>query len=57
MKAKTKSQIATEYRISYTTFIKWLKETPGIDLKPNQRLLSPKQIKIFYEYYGNPETE
>ena len=54
MKAKLKSAVATEYRISYSTFIAWLREMPELNLKPNQRLLTPLQIEKIYEVYGNP---
>jgi hypothetical protein len=57
MKAKLKSLLAKEYRVSYTTFVKWLNEVPNLNLKPNQRLLTPIQIKMIYEYHGHPEGE
>ena len=54
MKPKSKSQLAKEFRISYSTFSKWLKAIPELELKPNQRILYPKQINMLYEYYGEP---
>ncbi len=57
MKAKYKNEIAREYNISYTTFLRWLKDVPDLVLKPKQRLLSPKQIRAIYFFYGNPTGE
>jgi len=57
MKSKLKSKLAAEYQISHTTLLKWLKEVPDLNLKPNQRLLSPSQIKKFYDFHGHPSGE
>lgn len=54
MKAKFKYEVATEFQMSYNTFIKWIKDVPNLNLKKGQKLLSPKQILLIYSYYGNP---
>lgn len=56
MKAKLKSELAREYGISIKTFQVWLREVPDINVKPKQRILSPKQTKMFYEFHGYPDN-
>ena len=51
-KALTKKQLAIDYGVSYTTFLKWIKNIPELQLDPKQRLLTPKQIDIIYETLG-----
>ncbi len=55
MKAKLKSAVATEYRMSYNAFIAWIKEIPNLNIT-RRKLLSPKQIKMIYEHLGDPES-
>lgn len=56
MKAETatKSQLANQYKVHYTTFIKWLKMVPDLKLSPRQRLLTPKQVQNIYDHLGEP---
>lgn len=56
MKATNKTELAKRFNISYSTLIKWLKQIPELELTKGQRILTPKQIDILYEYYGNPES-
>jgi hypothetical protein len=55
MKPQTKKQLSIKYKVSYNTFIKWLKNIPDLNLYPNQRTLTPKQIEIIYNEFGMPD--
>lgn len=57
MKATNLSALAKKYDVSYSTFIKWTKQVPLLELTKGQRILTPKQISILFEYFGNPEKE
>ena len=48
----TKKQLSIIYGVSYSTFLKWIKNIPELKLDPKQRLLTPKQIDIIYESLG-----
>ena len=56
MKAETasKTQLAIKYKVSYNTFIKWLRMIPELELNPKKRLLTPKQVQIVYNHLGEP---
>lgn len=53
-KPLTKKELSKKYKVSYNTFIKWLKNIPELQLFPNQRTLTPKQIEIIYNALGEP---
>ena len=53
-KPLTKKQLAKKYKISYNTFKKWIEAISELNLIPNQRLLTPKQVEIIYEALGEP---
>lgn len=54
-KPTTKKELSKKYKVSYNTFIKWLKNIPELKLFPAQRTLTPKQIDIIYKELGFPE--
>ena len=56
MKAETatKTQLAKQYKVHYTTFIKWLKMIPDLELDVKLRILTPKQVQIIYNHLGEP---
>lgn len=53
-KTFTKKELSKKYMVSYNTFISWLKNVPELNLMPNQRLLTPKQVSLIYEFLGEP---
>ena len=57
MKATNKKTLAQNFGISVTTMAKWLKQVPELNLTKGQRVLSPKQISILFQYFGNPYEE
>jgi hypothetical protein len=54
MKPLTKKQLSKKYKISYNLFMKWIKNIPELDLRTNQRILTPKQIEIIHSVLGLP---
>lgn len=52
--AATKSQLAKQYKVHYTTFIKWLKMIPELKLSKGQRILTPRQVQLVFEHLGEP---
>jgi hypothetical protein len=53
--AYNKSQLARMYNISGETFKKWLILVPDLDLRPAQRILTPKQVEKVFKHHGIPE--
>ncbi len=49
-----KTELAKRYSVSYSTFIKLLKEVPGLNLHPKLRTLTPKQVALIYDHLGEP---
>jgi hypothetical protein len=54
VKSYTKSELAGFYGISGPTFKKWLREQSNLDLPPNIRILTPKQVAHIFEEFGIP---
>ncbi|MEJ7821513.1 MAG: DUF4248 domain-containing protein [Chitinophagaceae bacterium] len=56
MKAETstKTQLAKQYKVHYSTFIKWLQLIPDLNLSTKQRSLTPKQVQLIYNHLGEP---
>ncbi len=56
MKAETstKTQLAKQYKVHYSTFVKWLQMIPDLNLTKGQRLLTPKQVELIYKHLGEP---
>jgi hypothetical protein len=52
--AINKTTLAQGYGISYNTFKKWLSTIPNLNLSTKTRILTPKQVEIIYEEFGNP---
>lgn len=55
-KASTKTQLAQQYGVHINTFKKWLSDFPAIKLSPKTRILTPKQVQLIYEEFGEPPT-
>ena len=56
MRATTasKTQLAIQYKVSYNTFIKWLRMIPELEINRKTRLLTPKQVQMIYNHLGEP---
>jgi hypothetical protein len=52
--AATKSQLARAYKVHLKTFQAWLLKVPNLELTPNQRTLTPKQVRLIYEHLDPP---
>jgi len=52
---KTRTQLAKEYKVDYSTFNTWLNDIDELKLNPKRRLLTPKQVKMIYEHLGIPD--
>jgi hypothetical protein len=50
----TKSALAVQYNIHVNTLREWLKDVPNLQMKPFQKVLSPKQLELIYEHLGKP---
>ena len=50
----TKTQLAKQYKVNYSTFSKWLKMIPELQLDAKLRILTPKQVQIIYNHLGEP---
>lgn len=50
----TRKELAKRYGISYGTLATWLAKIEGLNLDPRKRILTPKQLKIIYEQWGEP---
>jgi hypothetical protein len=53
--AKTKKDLMQEYKISMPTLNIWLSSIKGLG-KPKGYFYTPKQVKMIYKKYGNPNT-
>ena len=52
---KTKKELCIIYNITAGTLRKWLKNIDLNQVNKNNRILTPKQLLIIYDIYGNPE--
>ena len=50
----TKSALAVQYNIHVNKLREWLKGVPNLQMKPFQKVLSPKQLELIYEHLGKP---
>lgn len=53
-KIATKKELAAAYGVHYNTFAKWLKGIKDLNLLPNQRVLTPKQVASIFDALGEP---
>jgi hypothetical protein len=51
-----RKELQSRYQVSRRVFYTWLKEIKGLNLKRNQRILTPEQVKKIIEYLGAPNT-
>lgn len=50
----SKTQLAKLYRVSYNTFMVWIKNIPELKLSRNQRIFTPTQLEIIFRELGEP---
>ena len=55
VKAYSKTELARFYGVHYDTLKKWLKNIPELDIKPTQRILTPKQVGKIFTHLGMPD--
>lgn len=55
MKATNRKTLAIEYGVSRSTIRKWINQVPNMNLFSGQRVLTPKQIHLFFEFHGSPD--
>ena len=48
---KTKQELAYEYQVSYITILRYCRM---IGIETDGRALSPKQVRKFYDHFGEP---
>jgi hypothetical protein len=53
-KALSKKELAALYGVHSVTLVKWLKSINGLELKKNQKILTPMQITIIFKSLGEP---
>lgn len=51
---KTKKELCIIYNINAGTLRKWIKNINLYQENKNNRILTPKQLLIFYDHYGKP---
>lgn len=51
-----RKELQCQYNVSRKVFHLWLKEIRGLNLKRNQRVLTPQQVRKIYEYLGTPNN-
>lgn len=51
---ETKSSLASKFGISRATLAKRLKNIPGLKLKRNAKIITPKQLELIYNELGKP---
>jgi hypothetical protein len=52
--ATSKTALAKKYKVHYTTFKKWLELIPNLNMNPNIRTLTPRQVELIYTHLGEP---
>jgi hypothetical protein len=55
IKAYSKSELARIYQVNYDTLKKWIDLIPNLGLRPDQRILTPKQVEMIIEHVGKPD--
>jgi len=53
-KIQTRAELAEFYNVSVKIMNNWIKEIITLNIKPYQRILTPKQIQAIIEYLGTP---
>ena len=53
-KALSKKELASMYGVHVETLIKWIKTIKELDLKKNQKILTPLQVHIIFNALGEP---
>jgi|688.fasta_scaffold1020067_2 hypothetical protein len=51
-----KTILAQMYGVSYNTFKRWLKRIPNLQLSAGQRVLTPRQVEVIFDYLGRPKN-
>ena len=53
-KIKTRGELAAYYDVSIKIITGWLKEIKSLEIKPYQKVFTPKQISKIIEFLGTP---
>lgn len=53
-KMKTRAELAAYYDVSVKIITGWLNEIESLNIKPYQKVFTPKQITIIVNYLGTP---
>jgi hypothetical protein len=53
----TLTTLAYAYNVHINTLKKWIGKYPEIELDPNCRVLTPKQLEVIYDKIGNPNID
>jgi|APCry1669189034_1035192.scaffolds.fasta_scaffold527933_1 hypothetical protein len=53
-KIKTRAELAAYYDVSIKIITGWLKEIKSLEIKPYQKVFTPKQISKIIEFLGTP---
>ena len=53
-KSKSKGELATAYGVGIILMRKWLKSIPDLNVTPQQKMLTPKQVAKVYDFLGEP---
>lgn len=51
---QTRNDLAKHYEVSIRVMNNWLKEINHLNIKPYQKIFTPKQIQTILEYLGTP---
>lgn len=60
VKSKTKSELATEYKVSIKCFRNWLnnpyvlKKFEEMHINYNAHIIPPRGVQFIYEHFGEP---
>lgn len=57
MTAKTKKELANEYRVSMATLRKWIRTVPGLDDPLKKHIFTPLEVFKIYIHLGSPLEE
>jgi hypothetical protein len=53
----TLTTLAHAYKVHINTLKKWIDKHPEIELDPNCRVLTPKQVEVIYDKIGKPNID
>ncbi len=53
----TLTTLAHAYNVHINTLKKWIDNYPEIELNPNCRVLTPKQVEVIFDKTGKPNID